>query len=190
MRGIVRVTIERELGLPAHQHCPQAMVVRHVEHAGDIRAVVSFLVMERFPSRRIRVLRPMVAARPHHAASGHHGRVIGKRDGHVVIIARVVRPSPFGLKTLEVRQLVPFDHRLEVHGAESVDADLDEELAGLGRRGLRKEQAGQHQAGDETSPGNCRDGVGKHGRLLGGIAGKAKAGWQASRRIAAQLRAT
>ena len=40
------------------------MVVRQVEYAGDIGAVMSLLVMERFPSRRIRVLGPMVAAGP------------------------------------------------------------------------------------------------------------------------------
>ena len=183
--GIVGIAVKRELGLPAHERGPQPMIVRHVEYAGDIGAVMLFLIVQGFSPRGIGVLRIMVAARPLHAAPGHHGRVIGKRYGHVVIVAGIVGPSPFDLKTPEVRQLVFLDHRLKVNGTESVDTDFDEVLAarcrcGLRGGGLRQEPAGQHQGCDERPTGNCRDSVGNQLHLLGGIGGtigNTKVGW-------------
>ena len=85
--------------------------------------------------------------------------MIGKRDGHIVIITGIVRPGPFGLKTPEVRQLALLDHRLEIHRAQPVDADFNEILAGRCERGLRKSNPANIRLATKTSPGNGRDGV-------------------------------
>ena len=89
---------------------------------------------EGFSPPWIRVFRIMVAPWAHHAATGHHGRVIRKRYGHVVVVAGIIRPGPFGLETPEVRQLAFLDHRLKVNGTQPVDADLYKVLAVLAPR--------------------------------------------------------
>ena len=71
------------------------------------------------------------AGRLRDGPAGEHRCVVRQCNGMRVVGAGVVRPSPFGLKPLEVGGTAVIDERLHVVGSQSVDADMNDEI---GRR--------------------------------------------------------
>ncbi len=130
-RAVLRVpahVVEGELGLAREDRRAEAAVVRDVEDAGDVGALV---LRDRHALGRVVVLDPAVAERTEDRPAGEHARVVPQRHRVVGVRARVERRGTGHQARERGERLGRL--RDERVAAETVDAD-EERVVERGRR--------------------------------------------------------